>query len=132
MNSLTSLLPLWADAAPDECREDGLGRYYLDAVSAHVNAPFIAPDSPYACALVLGALYVAAAARRMNLNTALWDTERPGMECSASVRPEAAPYPIRRASYTADPAEARRLVTVNALSCYLRALGVDIPDTDGD
>jgi hypothetical protein len=122
MTTLSTLLPLWADAAPDECREAGCGWYYLAAVFVHVHAPDDVPASRYACALVLGAVYVAAAARRFGFVPSLYDTERLGMECSASVWPEGAPYPIHGTSYTADPTEALRLVTVGALSCYLRAL----------
>jgi hypothetical protein len=125
MNTLSTLLPLWADAAPDECREAGTGVYYLPGFGGHVNTD----ESKHGCALILGALYVAAAERSMYLDTALCDNARPGMECSASVRPEGAPYYIHRASYTEDPTEALCLVTVGALSCYLRALGVDIPTT---
>jgi hypothetical protein len=125
MNSLATLLPLWADAAPDECREAGTGVYHLPGFGGHVNTS----GSANAAALVLGAVYVAAAARRMDIDTALYDTERPGVECRASVWPAGASHHIHKARYTDDPAEALRLVAVNALSCYLRALGVDIPDT---
>jgi len=125
MNTLSTLLPLWSDAAPDECREAGTGVYCLPGFGGHVNTD----ESQHGCALVLGAVYVAAAMRRLDFDTSICDYGSFGMECEVSVWPEREPLPICRATYTKDHTEALRLVTVNALSCYLRALGVDIPDT---
>ena len=127
MNPLTTLLPLWADAAPDECREAGTGVYHLPGFGGHVNTD----ESKHGCALILGAVYVAAAMRRFDIDTdqIVCGSSPTEIECNAQVWPGGDRGLIHYTTYTTDPTEALRLVTVGALSCYLRALGVDIPDT---
>lgn len=138
--TLLELLPVWAEHAPDECdvfhypMGDNYRICYAPSLAAASVSEWTAVDGERSedAALVLGAVVYHAARRDMEINLssvygpALAMPTRVGYAVVKTHEPKGR-HTASESRATDDPTALRALAT-SALTAYLRAIGVDIPE----